>query len=92
MITLSVNQLKELLKDTVKETLKEYTNEKKNNQQVVSSSSPPHMPNDQIKIYIRETVEEFHDDLMSENFKFKIEMFKEFTQLEVIKKKNLKNF
>ena len=92
MITLSVNQLKELLKDTVKETLKEYTNEKENNQQVVSSSSPPHMPNDQIKIYIRETVEEFHDDLMSENFKFKIEMFKEFTQLEVNRKKNLKNF
>jgi len=86
MITLSVNQLKELLKETVKETLKEYTNEKQNDQQVVSSSLS-HMPNDQIKIYIRETVEEFHDDLMSENFKFKIEMFKEFTQLEVIKKK-----
>ena len=87
MITLSTDQLKELLKDAAKEALKEYNNEKQNNQQFVSSSSSSSssMSVDQIKIYIREIVEEFHDDMMSENFKSKIEMFKEFTQLEVIK-------
>lgn len=56
LITMPVNQLKDLIKDSVKEAVKE----------------------------IREEVDDFRYELMSENLKFKMEIFKEFTNLEVI--------
>jgi hypothetical protein len=86
LITMPVEQLKSLLKETVKEALREYDQRLNLNSETtngVHSSTALAMPNDQIKNFIKETVEDCHDDLMSENFKFKIEIFKEFTQLEV---------
>jgi hypothetical protein len=41
------------------------------------------IPIDQIREIIKDTVEDFKDELMSENFKFKAEMFKEFMNLKV---------
>jgi hypothetical protein len=41
------------------------------------------LPIDQIREIIKDTVEDFKDELMSENFKFKAEMFKEFMNLKV---------
>jgi len=43
------------------------------------------IPIDQIREIIKDTVEDFKDELMSENFKFKAEMFKEFMNLKVNK-------
>ena len=88
LITMPVEQLKNLLKETVKDALREYDQRLHLNVDTTNGVQQPTisslaMPNDQIKKFIKETVEDSHDDLMSENFKFKIEIFKEFTQLEV---------
>lgn len=48
-----------------------------------AQSSQLQMPIDQIREIIKDTVEDFKDELMSENFKFKAEMFKEFMNLKV---------
>ena len=36
-----------------------------------------------VKNYIREAIDDFKDELMSENYKFKAEIFKEFISLRV---------
>lgn len=63
LITLPVEQLKDLMKETVKEALKDY-NEQLNK--------------------VKEEVDDFRYELMNENLKFKMEIFKEFSNLEVI--------
>lgn len=82
LVTLPIEQLKDIIKETIKETLKDY-NEKLYRENSRQQEAVSTMPIDQIKQFIKETVEDSHDDLMSEHFKFKIEIFKEFTQLEV---------